>query len=32
MRQCKSTKQLKKTILFQLLVETDQNIWFISFP
>jgi len=25
MRQCKSTKLLKKTILFQLLVETDQS-------
>jgi len=32
MRQYKSTKLLKKTILLQLLVETDQSSMVYQFP
>jgi len=32
MRQCKSTKLLKKTILLQLLVEPDQSSMVYQFP
>jgi len=32
MRQCKSAKLLKKTILLQLLVDPDQSSMFCQFP